>query len=78
MMDDPQDRAIVNAIIVMAHAMNMEVLAEGVERPDQLEYLLEKGCDRAQGYHFGKPVPAEEFRAMLLRQKTSPGSAPGG
>jgi diguanylate cyclase (GGDEF)-like protein len=78
MMDDPQDRAIVNAIIVMAHAMNMEVLAEGVERPDQLEYLLEKGCDRAQGYHFGKPVPAEEFRAMLLRQKTSPGSAPRG
>jgi len=78
MMDDPQDRAIVNAIIVMAHAMNMEVLAEGVERPDQLEYLLEKGCDRAQGYHFGKPVPAEEFRAMLLRQRTSPGSALGG
>jgi len=78
MMDDPQDRAIVNAIIVMAHAMHIEVLAEGVERPDQLEYLLEKGCDRAQGYHFGKPVPAEEFRAMLLRQKTSPDSAPRG
>jgi diguanylate cyclase (GGDEF)-like protein len=78
MMDDPQDRAIVNAIIVMAHAMHIEVLAEGVERPDQLEYLLEKGCDRAQGYHFGKPVPAEEFQAMLLRQKTAQGSVPRG
>jgi EAL domain-containing protein (putative c-di-GMP-specific phosphodiesterase class I) len=78
MMDDPQDRAIVNAIIVMAHAMHIEVLAEGVERPDQLEYLLEKGCDRAQGYHFGKPVPAGEFQAMLLRQKTAQGSAPRG
>jgi diguanylate cyclase (GGDEF)-like protein len=78
MMENPQDQAIVNAIIVMAHAMNMEVLAEGVERPDQLEYLLSKGCDRAQGYHFGKPVPAEEFQAMLLRQKASQGSAAGG
>jgi diguanylate cyclase (GGDEF)-like protein len=68
MLDNPQDQAIVNAIIVMAHAMQMEVLAEGVERPEQLEYLLAKGCDRAQGYHFGKPVPAEEFRTLLLRQ----------
>jgi diguanylate cyclase (GGDEF)-like protein len=73
MMDDPQDRAIVNAIIGMAQAMSMEVLAEGVERQDQLEYLLAKGCDRAQGYHFGKPVPAAEFEAMLLRQKAAQG-----
>jgi diguanylate cyclase (GGDEF)-like protein len=78
MMDNPQDRAIVNAIIGMAHAMEMEVLAEGVERPDQLEYLLDKGCDRAQGYHFGKPVPAEEFKAMVLRQNTAQGNVPGG
>jgi EAL domain-containing protein (putative c-di-GMP-specific phosphodiesterase class I) len=78
MMDNPQDRAIVNAIIGMAHAMEMEVLAEGVERLDQLEYLLDKGCDRAQGYHFGKPVPAEEFKAMVLRQDTTQGSVPGG
>ena len=74
MMSNAQDQAIVNAIIVMAHAMNMEVLAEGVERPDQLEYLLGKGCDRAQGYHFGKPVSAGEFRAMLLRQETTQGN----
>jgi EAL domain-containing protein (putative c-di-GMP-specific phosphodiesterase class I) len=77
MLDDPQDQAIVNAILVMAHAMNMEVLAEGVERPEQLEYLLAKGCDRAQGYHFGKPVPAQEFQSMLLRQKPAQGSASG-
>jgi diguanylate cyclase (GGDEF)-like protein/PAS domain S-box-containing protein len=77
MLEDPQDQAIVNAIVVMAHAMNMEVLAEGVERPEQLQYLLAKGCDRAQGYHFGKPVPAQEFQAMLLRQKPAQGSVPG-
>ncbi len=76
MMDDPQDRAIVNAIIGMAQAMSMEVLAEGVERQDQLEYLLSKGCDRAQGYHFGKPVPAPEFEAMLHRQKAAQGLVP--
>jgi diguanylate cyclase (GGDEF)-like protein len=77
MLEDPQDQAIVNAIVVMAHAMNMEVLAEGVEGPEQLEYLLAKGCDRAQGYHFGKPVPALEFQAMLLRQMPAQGSVPG-
>jgi diguanylate cyclase (GGDEF)-like protein/PAS domain S-box-containing protein len=77
MLEDPQDQAIVNAIVVMAHAMNMEVLAEGVEGPEQLEYLLAKGCDRAQGYHFGKPVPAQEFQAMLLRQMPAQGSVPG-
>jgi EAL domain-containing protein (putative c-di-GMP-specific phosphodiesterase class I) len=77
MLEDPQDQAIVNAIVVMAHAMNMEVLAEGVEGPEQLEYLLAKGCDRAQGYHFGKPVPAQEFKAMLLRQMPAQGSVPG-
>jgi EAL domain-containing protein (putative c-di-GMP-specific phosphodiesterase class I) len=77
MMQDSQDRAIVNAIIGMAHAMNMEVLAEGVERPDQLEYLLDKKCDRAQGYHFGKPVPADEFKAMVLRQKGTQPGVPG-
>jgi EAL domain-containing protein (putative c-di-GMP-specific phosphodiesterase class I) len=76
MMENSQDRAIVNAIIAMARAMTMEVQAEGVERPDQIEYLLSKGCERAQGYHFGKPVVAEEFRALLLRQKVPEGSAP--
>jgi EAL domain-containing protein (putative c-di-GMP-specific phosphodiesterase class I) len=76
MLDNPQDRAIVNAIIVMAQAMNMEVLAEGVESVDQLEYLLARGCDRAQGFHFGRPVPAEEFQAMLLRQGATRSAAP--
>jgi diguanylate cyclase (GGDEF)-like protein len=73
MMVNPEDRAIVDAVIGMAHAMNMEVLAEGVEGADQVAYLLGKGCDKAQGYHFGKPVSAEEFEAMLLRQVAVPG-----
>ena len=69
MMDNPEDRAIVNAVVGMAHALHMEVLAEGVERPDQVEYLLSKGCDRAQGYQFGRPMPADELKALVLRQR---------
>ncbi len=73
MMGNPEDRAIVNAIIGMAHAMNMEVLAEGVEHPEQVEYLLSRRCDRAQGWRFGKPVPGPEFQAMLSRQRAQGG-----
>jgi sensor c-di-GMP phosphodiesterase-like protein len=60
----------------MAHAMNMEVLAEGVERPEQVEYLVSRKCDRAQGWRFGKPVPAQEFQAVLARQRAQSGPAP--
>jgi diguanylate cyclase (GGDEF)-like protein/PAS domain S-box-containing protein len=73
MMDNREDRAIVDAVIGMAHAMGMEVLAEGVERTEQLEYLRSKGCDKAQGYLFGRPVPAEEFRELLRRQQQDEG-----
>jgi EAL domain-containing protein (putative c-di-GMP-specific phosphodiesterase class I) len=68
MMENPEDRAIVDAIIGMGHALGMEVLAEGVERADQLEYLRAKKCDKAQGYFFSKPVLAEEFCELLRRQ----------
>jgi EAL domain-containing protein (putative c-di-GMP-specific phosphodiesterase class I) len=68
MMENPEDRAIVDAIIGMGHALGMEVLAEGVERADQLEYLRAQKCDKAQGYFFSKPVLAEEFRELLRRQ----------
>ncbi len=73
MMENAEDRAIVNAIIGMAHAMNMEVLAEGVERPEQAQYLVSRRCDRAQGWQFGKPVPAADFQAMLARQRARTG-----
>jgi EAL domain-containing protein (putative c-di-GMP-specific phosphodiesterase class I) len=73
MMRNPEDRAIVDAIIGMAHAMGMEVLAEGVEQADQLQYLRSKGCNKAQGYLFGKPLPVEEFKALLLRQRQDEG-----
>ena len=56
---------IVRAIIAMAHSLNLLVLAEGVEQEAQRTLLLEQGCDQAQGYLFGQPMPEDAFAEML-------------
>lgn len=58
---DKNDRAIVETIISMAHHMELEVIAEGVEELSQLEFLKQNGCLQYQGYYFAKPMPAREF-----------------
>lgn len=62
---DPRDRELVNAAIAMAHGLGLNVIAEGVERDEQLDYLAQQGCDFAQGYLFSQPVSAEEIDEML-------------
>ena len=62
---DNSDKAIVRTIIVMAKSMNLDVLAEGVELEAQEQLLLGKGCIHYQGHLFGKPVPIEQFEALL-------------
>jgi EAL domain-containing protein (putative c-di-GMP-specific phosphodiesterase class I) len=62
---DPDDAAIVRAIIAMARSLAISVTAEGVETRAQFEILRELGCDLCQGYLFSRPVPAEEFGQLL-------------
>ncbi|MGK5026378.1 EAL domain-containing protein [Janthinobacterium sp. RB2R34] len=66
---NPDDAAIVLAIISMAHSMKLQVIAEGVENDAQLAYLRRHGCDEMQGYYFSRPVPQDEFEQMLMGGK---------
>jgi diguanylate cyclase (GGDEF)-like protein len=60
---DPVDAKIVRSIVDLAHNLGLSVVAEGVENAKVWDLLRELNCDQAQGYHMGKPMPAEEFRA---------------
>ncbi|CCQ74199.1 bifunctional diguanylate cyclase/phosphodiesterase [Magnetospira sp. QH-2] len=59
------DEAIVTAILSMAHSMNLNVIAEGVETEDQLSFLRTNDCEEVQGYFISKPIPAEDVEKML-------------
>ncbi|MCG8488700.1 MAG: EAL domain-containing protein [Chromatiales bacterium] len=63
--ENADDVTITSAIIAMAHQLNLGVVAEGVESQRQLDFLHQQGCEMAQGYLFSRPLPAEEFEAML-------------
>lgn len=67
------DTRIVTAVISMARSLNLRVVAEGVETPEQLDYLRSHECDEAQGYYFSRPVPAHAV-AELLRTGIPPPS----
>ena len=63
--DDPDDRAIVKAIIDMASSLGIKTIAEGVETAEQLDFLRLHGCNEIQGYYFSKPLRSEEFSAFV-------------
>ncbi|HVL76626.1 MAG TPA: EAL domain-containing protein [Noviherbaspirillum sp.] len=63
---DADDAAIAAGIIVLAHSLRLEVVAEGVETEAQLEFLKERNCDLVQGYMLSPPVPAEQFRRLVI------------
>jgi len=64
---DPNDAAIVRAIVQMAHTLNLDVIAEGVENEAMLKHVRESGCDEVQGYFFSKPLSANDFAAFMQR-----------
>ena len=68
---DSSDMALSEAIIVMAHKLGLQVIAEGVETKEQRDLLREAGCDYGQGYLFARPMPGDEFDAMLTSQKVA-------
>ncbi|WP_317930117.1 putative bifunctional diguanylate cyclase/phosphodiesterase [Halioxenophilus sp. WMMB6] len=65
---NPKHQAIVKATIEMSHNLQKPVVAEGIEQEAELEYLQSLGCDLAQGYLYGKPMPSSAFQAWLIGQ----------
>jgi diguanylate cyclase (GGDEF)-like protein/PAS domain S-box-containing protein len=74
---DAHDAELVRAIISMAHSFKLEVVAEGVETPEQREFLLNQGCDVTQGYLYARPMPTDAFEAFLVAASAIEGSAHG-
>ncbi|MGA2056377.1 MAG: EAL domain-containing protein [Bradyrhizobium sp.] len=64
---NPQSAAIVRAVIGLGHGLEMSIVAEGVETLEQLSFLAEEGCDAVQGYFIGKPLPIEQYDALIGR-----------
>jgi len=65
--EDPDDVAIVQAILAMARQLNIRVVAEGVETPAQARFLRDHRCQEAQGYAFSRPLPAEACADFLVK-----------
>ncbi len=75
MLQSPKEAAIVQALISLGRKLDIDLIAEGVETAEQLQYLREQGCHVYQGYLFSRPVPSSDFEAML-RPEPPPSPSP--
>lgn len=67
--DDESGKSLVNTILSMGKSLHLKTVAEGVETKEQYEFLRDNGCDAIQGYYFAKPMPEDEFIALLEKDK---------
>ena len=74
--DDPDDARIVSTIVNLAHGLDLQVVAEGIETHEQLAFLRERDCALGQGYLYARPVQAAEFIRFLDRRHPDPAFAP--
>ncbi|HVM32033.1 MAG TPA: EAL domain-containing protein, partial [bacterium] len=72
---DPNDAAIVTAVIALAHSLKLSVVAEGVETEAQIAFLKNHQCDQVQGYYFSHPLSEDQFFRMLKETKNEAGAS---
>ena len=75
MVEDPAEATLVRAILGLAQALHLEVVAEGIELPEQLDGLRESGCESGQGFLFATPVVADEIGFLLGQSNAAEGVA---
>lgn len=63
--DDPRGESTIKAIVALAHALKLNVVAEGIETREQMEHIKSLGCDTLQGFYLGRPMPAEDLHEVL-------------
>jgi EAL domain-containing protein (putative c-di-GMP-specific phosphodiesterase class I) len=68
-MNTARGRNMVDTIVTIAHNLSLNVVAEGVEQPEQLDMLRKLRCDVMQGYYYSKPLSGAQFQQFLLQQK---------
>ncbi|KHA59367.1 diguanylate cyclase [Vibrio variabilis] len=67
MFENESDRELVNVIIAMAKALNLKIVAEGIEEQRHVDYLKNLNCEFGQGFHYSRPLPAKDFEALLAK-----------
>jgi EAL domain-containing protein (putative c-di-GMP-specific phosphodiesterase class I) len=68
---DTEDAAIIAAIVALGHALNLQIVAEGVETREQQEFLTRLGCSTLQGFLLGRPLPADQFIEAVRQRELS-------
>lgn len=63
--------SVLISVIHMAKALSMELIAEGVETKEQLDFLRDIGCENVQGFYFSRPLPEEQFNALMQQTGNS-------